>query len=171
MFCRTRCDDSDLSSLVPKPLESRVLTNWRFWVFEKTPILFDFLSNSHDLLIFWKRSLGDMFHGVDAKLSSKFHRIWTSFTQDLTFGALLAGYLGATGLTGLSNRSDRSGIWIPSPTGLTGLCNLSERSLQASSVFRLVLLPRCDLGLLLRDSLFIAILADLSLRACGDFGT
>ena len=33
------------------------------------------------------------------------------------------------------------------------------------------LLPRCDLGLLLRDSLSIAILADLASRACGDFGT
>ena len=85
--------------------------------------------------------LGEIFwvyvHGVVTKLSSKFHRIWTSFTQDLTFRALLAGCLGAT--------------------GLTGLCNRSDRSLQASSAFR----PR----------LFIAILADLGLRACGDFGT
>ena len=97
-----------------------------------------------------KISWGDI-HGVDAKLSSKFHRIWTSFTQDLTFGALLAGCLGETGLTGLSNRSDRS--------------------LQSSSAFRLALLPRCDLGLLLRDILSIAILADLGSRACGDFGT
>src|SRR6185312_10395491 len=102
------------------------------------------------------------------KLSSKFHRIWTSFTQDLTFGALLASCLGATGL---SNRSDRSGFLNSSPTGLTGLCYRSDRSLQASSVFRLILLPRCDLGLLLRDSLFIAILANLGLRSCGDLGT
>ena len=47
----------------------------------------------------------------------------------------------------------------------------SDRSLQASSRFRLVLLPRCDLSLLLRDSLSIAILADLGSSACGDFGT
>ena len=116
--------------------------------------------------------LGEIFwgyvHGVVTKLSSKFHRIWTSFTQDLTFGALLAGCLGETGLTGLSNWS---GISISSPTGLTGLCNRSDRSLQASSGFQLVLLPCCDLGLLLRDSLSIAILADLGSRACGDFGT
>jgi hypothetical protein len=44
-------------------------------------------------------------HGVDAKLSSKFRWIWTSFARDLTFRALLAGCLGATGLC---NRSDRS---------------------------------------------------------------
>ena len=86
-------------------LESRVLTNWQFCVLEKTPILFDLSLNSHDLLIFWEHV-----HGVDAKLSSKFRWIWTSFARDSTFGALLVGCLGATGLTGLSNRSDRSGI-------------------------------------------------------------
>jgi len=37
--------------------------------------------------------------------------------------------------------------------------------------FLSLLLPLCDLGLLLRDSLSIAILADLGWRACGDFGT
>ena len=37
--------------------------------------------------------------------------------------------------------------------------------------FLSLLLPRCDLGLLLRDNLFIAILAELGSRACGDFGT
>ena len=52
------------------------------------------------MLIFW-----EYVHGIDAKLSSKFRWIWTSFARDLTFGALLAGYLGATGLTGLCNRS------------------------------------------------------------------
>ena len=58
--------------------------------------------------------LGEIFwgyvHGVVTKLSSKFGWIWISFTQDLTFGALLAGCLGVTGLIGLNNRSDRSGI-------------------------------------------------------------
>ena len=106
--------------------------------------------------------LGEIFwgyvHGVVTKLSSKFGWIWTSFARDLRFGALLAGCLGETGLTGLQ-------FEIPSPTGLTGLCNRSDRSLQSSSAFRLALLPRCDLGLLLRDSWSIAILADLGWRA------
>ena len=58
--------------------------------------------------------------------------------------------------------------------GATGLCNRSDRSQQFSSAICVVsalLLPRCDPGLLLRDSLSIAILADLGSRACGDFGT
>ena len=63
MFCRTLCDDSYASSLVPNPLESRVLTNWDFWALEKTPIPFDPLLISHDLLIFWESSFGDMFTG------------------------------------------------------------------------------------------------------------
>ena len=61
VVCWTRCDDSNLSSLVPNPQESRVLTNRSFWVLEKTPILFDLPLISHDLLIFWERSFGDMF--------------------------------------------------------------------------------------------------------------
>ena len=76
-------------------LESRILTNWSFWVLEKTPILFDLPLISHDLLIFWR-----YVHGVDVKLS-KFHWIWTSFAQDLPFEALFAICLGETGLTGL----------------------------------------------------------------------
>ena len=52
-----------LSSQVLNLLESRVLTNWSFWVLEKTPILLDLPSISHDLLIFWEGSLGDMFMG------------------------------------------------------------------------------------------------------------
>ena len=39
-------------------LESRVLTNWSFWVLEKTPILFDLPLISHDMLIFGKDLLG-----------------------------------------------------------------------------------------------------------------
>ena len=70
--------------------------------------------------------LGEIFwgyvHGIVTKLSSKFHRIWTSFTQDLAFEALVSGCLEGTGLTGLWNRSDRSGFLNSSPTGLTGLC-------------------------------------------------
>jgi len=118
--------------------------------------------------------LGEIFwgyvHRVVTKLSSKFHRIWTSFAQDLTFDltfeALVSGCLEGTGLTG--NRSDQSGFLNSNPTGLT---NRSNWSLQASSAFRLALLPCCDLCLLLRDNLFIAILADLGSRVCGDFGT
>jgi len=77
---------------------------------------FEFLRKPQSSLIIPRSMnlLGRIFwgyvHGVVTKLSSKFHQIWTSFTQDLTFGALLAGCLGETGLTGLSNRSDRSGI-------------------------------------------------------------
>ena len=53
-----------LSSQVLNLLESRVLTNWSFWVLEKTPILFDLPLISHDLLIFWERSFGNMFTGL-----------------------------------------------------------------------------------------------------------
>ena len=44
----TLCDDSNPSSRVLNLLESRVLTNWRFCVLEKTPILFDLFSISLD---------------------------------------------------------------------------------------------------------------------------
>ena len=57
------CDDSNPSSLVPNPLKSRVLTNWSFYVLEKTPIHFDLPPSSQDPLIFWERSFGDMFTG------------------------------------------------------------------------------------------------------------
>ena len=72
----------------------------------------------------------------------------------------------ATGLTGLQ-------FEFPSPTGQTGPVHRSDRSVCV--VLRFVkflspLLPRCNLGLLLRDSLSIAILADRGSRACGDFG-
>jgi len=40
-------------------------------------------------------------HGVVTTLSSKFDEIWTSFAQDLRFGAFVRGLSG-------SNRSDRS---------------------------------------------------------------
>ena len=63
VLCWTLCDDSDASSIVPNPLESWVLTNWSFCVLEKTPIHFDLPLNSQDPLIFWERSLGDMFTG------------------------------------------------------------------------------------------------------------
>ena len=63
VVCSTRCADSNSSSLVPNTLESRVLTNWSFHVLEKTPILFDLPSNSQVPLIFWEKSLGDMFTG------------------------------------------------------------------------------------------------------------
>ena len=77
-------------------LESRILTNWSFWVLEKTPILFDLPLIYHDLIIFW-----EYVHGVDVKLSFKFRWIWTSFARDLPFEALFAFCLGETGLTGL----------------------------------------------------------------------
>ena len=72
----------------------------------------------------------------------------------------------ATGLTGLQ-------FEFPSPTGQTGPVHRSDRS--GCDVLRFVkflspLLPRCNLGLLLRDSLSIAILADLGSRVCGGFG-
>ena len=64
-------------------------------------------------------------------------------------------------------------------TGQTGLLTFeqprpSDRSVSAALRFEKFLsplLPRCDLGLLRRDSLSIAILADLGSTACGDFGT
>ena len=64
-------------------------------------------------------------------------------------------------------------------TGQTGpsefeLPDRSDRSVCAALRFEKFLSPlllRCDLGLLLRDSLSIAILADLGSRACGDFGS
>ena len=48
MVCGTLWDDSNPSSKVLNLLESRVLTNWRFCVLEKTPILFDLFSISLD---------------------------------------------------------------------------------------------------------------------------
>ena len=74
----------------------------RFLGFEKTPILFDLPLISHDLLFFW-----EFVQGVDAKLSSKFRWIWTSFARDLPFEVLVAGSLGATGL-GFQFQPDRS---------------------------------------------------------------
>ena len=72
-------------------------------------------------------------------------------------------------------------FWTPPvrPVGETGQTGqpefeLSDRSVSAAlrfGKFLSSLLPRCDLGLLLRDSLSITILADLGSRACGDFGT
>ena len=75
-------------------------------------------------------------------------------------------------------------FWTPPvrPVGETGqtgqpefeLSDRSDRSVSTAlrfGKFLSSLLPRCDLGLLLRDSLSIAILADLGSRACGDFGT
>ena len=126
------CDDSNPSSLVPNPLESRVLTNWSFlrsW--ENPNPLWSSLefSRSFNLLgeISWKHV-----HGTDVKLSSKFCWIWTLFARDSTFEALFAGCLGATGLTGRWNRSDRSENVHSSPTGLTGRRERSDRSESAS---------------------------------------
>ena len=60
------------------------------------------------------------------------------------------------------------------PTGQTGPEHRSDRSVWAVlrfEKFLSLLLPLCDPGLLLRDSSFIAILADLGSRVCGFFGT
>ena len=139
MFCRTLCDDSYASSLVPNPLESRVLTNWRFWVLEKTPILFDLPLISHDLLIFWERSLGDMFTG----------QLWRYPPSFVGFRLHL---LEIQLLKSCSRVFWERPVWpVPSTdltgvTGLTGELNQSERSLQSSSAFWLVLLPHSSLG-------------------------
>ena len=108
LFCWTRCDDSNSSSLVPNTLESRVLTNWSFsrswenpnplWSSLEFSISFNFLGE-----ISW-----GYVHGTVVKVSSKFRWIWTLFARDSTFEALFTGCLGATGLTGVDNRSDRS---------------------------------------------------------------
>ena len=92
-------------------------------------------------------------HGVGTELSTKFGWIWTSFARDSWFEGLFAGFLDETGQTGGRDRSDRS------------VCAVLR-----FEKFLSLLLPLCDPGLLLRDSLFIAILADLGSRACGDFG-
>ena len=63
VFWWTLCDNSYPSSLVPNPLESRVLTNCSFCVLDKTPIHFYLPPISEVPLIFWERSLGDMFTG------------------------------------------------------------------------------------------------------------
>ena len=112
-------------------------------------------------------------HGVVTKLSSKFGWIWTSFDRDSWFEGLF-GFSGR-------HRSDRwarpvrpASLGLNCPTGQTGPVHRLDRSVCAALWFEKFLsplLPRCDLGLLLRDSLSIAILADLGLRACGDFGT
>ena len=72
------------------------------------------------------------------------------------------GETGQTGQSGfeLPDRSDRSSA----PVRPVCVCCAAIREVS------LALLPRCYLGLLLRDSLSIAILADLGSRACGDFG-
>ena len=60
------------------------------------------------------------------------------------------------------------------PTGQTGPEHRSDRSVCVVlrfEKFLSLLLPLCDPGLLVRDSLFIAILADLGSRVCGGFGT
>ena len=113
--------------------------------------------------------LGEIFwgyvHGVVAKLSSKFGWIWTSFARDSWFEGLFAGFLDETGQTvGETGQTGQSGFELP---------DRSDRSVCA--VLRFVkflspLLPRCDIGLFLRDSLSIAILADRGSRACGDLG-
>ena len=108
VFCWTHCDDSNPSSLVPNPLESRVLTNWSFsrsWV-NPNP-LWSSLEFSSFFNLLGEISWGYV-HGTVVKVSSKFRWIWTSFAQDSTFEALFTGSLGATSLTGVLHRSDRS---------------------------------------------------------------
>jgi len=102
-------------------------------------------------------------HGVGTELSTKFGWIWTSFAQNSWVEGLFAGFLDETGQSGfeLPDRSDRSSA----PVRPVCVCCAAIREVS------LALLPRCYLGLLLRDSLSIAILADLGLRACGDFET
>ena len=113
-------------------------------------------------------------HGVVTKLSSKFGWIWTSFARDSWFEGLFARFLDDTGQTGGRDRPDRSVWGLNCPTGQTGPVHRSDRSVCVVLRFEKFLsplLPRCDLGLLLRDSMSIAILADLGSRVCGDFGT
>ena len=126
--------------------------------------------------IFWGYA-----HGVVTKLSSKFGWIWTSFARDSWFEGLFAGFLDDIGQTGGRDRSDRWArpvrpvtLSLNCPTGQTGPVHRSDRSVCAVlrfEKFLSLLLSRCDSGLLLRDSLSIAILADLGSRVCGDFGT
>ena len=105
------------------------------------------------------------------------HKVW--FDLDFVCSRFVNWRL----VCGFSGR-DRSDRWERSvrpvylnlncPTGQTGPVHRSDRSgwaVQRFVKFLSPLLPRCDLGLLLRDSLSIAILADLGSRVCGDFGT
>jgi len=123
----TLCDDSHPSSQVLNLLESRVLTNWSFWVLEKTPILFDFPLISHDLLIFWERSFGNMFTGL----------MWSYPPSFIGFGIRLLEIcrlklclrfvwvqpvwpVSETGLTGL-------GFWTPArPVWVCQVCGFSR---------------------------------------------
>ena len=101
VFCWTRCDNSNPSSLVPNPLESRVLTNCSFsrsWV-NPNP-LWSSLEFSSSFNLLGEISWGYI-HGTVVKVSSKFRWIWTSFAQDSSFGGWILGCLGRTGLTGL----------------------------------------------------------------------
>ena len=121
VFWWTLCDDSNPSSLVPNPLESRVLTNWSFlhsW--ENPNPLWSSLEFSRSFNLLGEISWGYV-HGTDVKLSSKFRWIWTSFARDSTFEALFAGCLGATGLTGLKTSTPARPVRPVGASGQTGL--------------------------------------------------
>jgi len=112
--------------------------------------------------------------GVGTKLSSKFHLIWTRFALDSRFGIKFSGFSGR-------HRSDRLErlvrpvcLFLNCLTGQTALLYRSDRSVPELLHFELVLmllLPHCNPSFRSWDSLSIAILTDLGLRVCGDFGT
>ena len=104
----TLCDDSKPSSLVLNLLESRVLTNWSFWVLEKAPILLDLPLNSQVPLIFWERSLGDMFAGLLRRYPPSFTRFGLHLLEILLLKLWLQAFW-------------ERPVWPVEETGLTGL--------------------------------------------------
>ena len=101
VFWWTLCDDSNPSSLVSNPLESRVLTNWSFlrsW--ENPNPLWSSLEFSRFFNLLGEISRGYV-HGTVVKVSSKFRWIWTSFARNSSFKVLFTGFSGC-------HRSDRT---------------------------------------------------------------
>ena len=138
MFCWTRCDDSNPSSLVPNPLESRVLTNWSFsrsW--ENPNPLWYSLEFSRSFNFFWKDLLGicsrDSCEGI----------LQVSLDLDFVCSRFNIWSL-VHGLSG-SNRSDRCRppvwpVWLVWPvccTGLTGPWLWGLQIFSFASVFSL----------------------------------
>ena len=121
------------SSLGLNSQDSRVPRIKVFHVLEKTPILFDLSSNSLVPLIFWERSLGDMFTGQVWRyppssvgfrhrlieichLELWLQAVWERPVRPVTTNPRTFVWLVClTGLTGLE-------IQNSIPTGLTGLC-------------------------------------------------
>ena len=123
----TLCDDSNPSSQVLNLLESRVLTNWSFWVLEKTTILFDLHLISHDLLIFWERSFGNMFTGLMWSYPPSFIGFGLRLLEICRLKLCLRSVwvqpvwpVSETGLTGLGFWTPARPVWLVGESGQTG---------------------------------------------------